>query len=84
MQTETKNDQEKVPAVERQGWNVNDVSAESVNQSSDEITREILRGDETKGDADNRDMVGGVNSNETPQGREEAKKDENRGEIENG
>ena len=44
----------------------------------------MLRSDEAKCDADERDVVGGVNSNETPQGREEAKKDEKRGEIENG
>lgn len=74
MQNETKNDQEKVPDVNRQGWNVEEVSEESVNQSADEITRQVLRGDETKGDADERDVVGGVDSNETWQGREEAKK----------
>ncbi len=78
MQNETKNDQEKVPDVNRQGWNVEEVSEESVNKPSDEITREVLRGDETKGDADDRDVVGGVDSNDTPQGREEAKKDETR------
>lgn len=84
MQNETKNDQEKVPDVNRQGWNVEDVSEESANKPADEITREVLRGDETEGDADERDVVGGSDSNDTPQGREEAKKDEKRGEIENG
>ena len=84
MQTGTKSDQEKVPDVSRESWNVEQVSAESTNKPADEITREILRGDETKGNADERDVVGGADSNETPQGREEAKKDENRGEIENG
>ncbi len=84
MQSETKNDQEKVPNVNRQGWNVQEVAEESVNQSSDEITRQVLRGDEAKGDADERDIVGGVDSNDTPHGREEAKKNETRGETENG
>lgn len=83
MQNETKNDQEKVPDVKRDGWNVEEVSEESTNKPADEITREVLRGSETKSDADNRDLVGGVDSNETPQGREEAKKDETRGEVEN-
>lgn len=84
MQSETKNDQEKVPDINREGWNVEQLSEESTNKPSDEIAREMLRGDEAKGSADERDIVGGVNSNETPHGREEAKKDENRGEIENG
>jgi hypothetical protein len=84
MQNENKKDQEKVPDIKREGWNVEQISEESTNKPADEITREMLRGDEAKGDADRRDVVGGVNSNETPQGREEAKKDENRGEIENG
>lgn len=83
MQSETKNDQEKLPDIKSGGWNVEQISEESTNKPADEITREMLRG-EAKGDADNRDVVGGVDSNETPQGREEAKKDENRGEIENG
>lgn len=76
MQNETKNDQEKVPDVNREGWNVEEVSEESVNKPSDEITREVLRGDETEGDADERDIAGSVDSDETPHGREEAKKDE--------
>lgn len=80
MQNETKNDQEKVPDVNRQGWNVEEVSEESVNKSSDEITREVLRGDETEGDADERDIAGAVDSDETPQGREEAKKEETKNE----
>jgi len=76
MQNENKNDQEKVPDVNRQGWNAEKVSEESANKSSDEITRQILRGNETEGDADDRDVIGGVDSDETPQGREEAKKDQ--------
>ena len=84
MQSETKNDQEKMPDIDREGWNAEQISAESTNKPSDEIAREMLRSDEAKCDADERDVVGRVNSNETPQGREEAKKDENRGEIENG
>lgn len=84
MPNENENKQEKGTNASRQGWNIEEVAEESTNKSSDEMKREVLRGDETKGDADERDVVGGVNSNETPQGREEAKRDEKRGEVENG
>lgn len=83
MQNETKNDQEKVPEVKREGWNISEIAEESTNKSADEITREVMRGDESKGDADERDLVGGVDSNETPQGREEAKKGAKVSEVEN-
>ena len=33
----------------REGWNIEQLSEESTNKSSDEITREMLRGDEAKG-----------------------------------
>lgn len=39
----------------------------------DEIQRRILRGDETKGEPDDRDIAGAVESSETPHGRENAK-----------
>ncbi len=79
MQTETKLDKNEIPDVNREGWSVEQVTDEATNKSSDETLRQVLRGDETKGDPDDRDIVGGVNSNETPHGREEAKKDETRG-----
>lgn len=76
MQSETKQDQEKVPNVNQEGWNIGQVTEESTNKPSDEMVREVLRGDkEVKGDADERDVVGSVDSDETPHGREEAKKD---------
>lgn len=52
-----------------------EIAEQATNLSPDEIKRQILRGDETEGDADKRDVVGGTNRNETPQGREEAKPD---------
>ncbi|MBA3693210.1 MAG: hypothetical protein H0W77_07195 [Acidobacteria bacterium] len=79
MPTETKLDKNEIPDVNREGWSVERVTDEATNKSSDETLRQVLRGDETKGDPDDRDIVGGVNSNETPHGREEAKKDETRG-----
>lgn len=65
---------EQFPDVNRQGWNAEQISEESANQTPDEITRQMLRGDETKGSADDRDVAGGNASIDTPQGREETKK----------
>ncbi len=78
MPTETKPDKNEIPDVNREGLSIEQITDEATNKSSDETLRQVLRGDETKGDADDRDIVGGVNSNETPHGREEAKKDETR------
>jgi len=78
MPTKTKPDKNEVPNATREGWSVEQITDEATNKSSDETLRQVLRGDETKGDADDRDIVGGVNFNETPHGREEAKKDETR------
>lgn len=58
-----------------QGWNLDDIANEASQRTSDEIYREAARGDETKGDPDARDEAGRVDSNETWQGREEAKND---------
>ncbi len=57
-----------------------DLSAQEISEQSsgmmpDEIERQILRRDETEGDADERDIVGSADRNETPQGRETAKRD---------
>ena len=48
---------------------------ESSNELPDDTLRKTLRGNEDHGDADERDIVGNVDSSETPQGREEAKND---------
>ena len=73
MQDETKINSEQFPDVERQDWDAEQVVEESANKSSDDIVREMLRGDETKGNPDNRDVAGGVESADTPHGREETK-----------
>jgi hypothetical protein len=62
------------PQTKREGWDAEEISEQASNRMDDEIKREISRGDETKGDADERDAVGGASpSIDTPQGREEAK-----------
>lgn len=67
---------DEVPNIKRQGWSAEKVSEEASNKESDEIYRQIARGDETKGDADERDIVGSPENTETPQGREETKKNQ--------
>ncbi len=74
MQENTKINPEQFPDVEREDWDVEQVSRESSNKPSDDLVREVLRGGETKDDADERDVVGGVESADTPHGREETKK----------
>jgi hypothetical protein len=61
------------PPVKRDEWDAEQIADQASNRMSDEIQREIARGDETKGDADERDEAGGSASIDTPQGREEAK-----------
>ena len=70
---EIENEAENEP-VEKQGWDAKKLSDEATNKESDEIVRQIKRGDETKGDADERDVAGSPEKSETPQGREETKK----------
>jgi hypothetical protein len=66
---------EDMPNAERDGWNVNDLAQQSTNELPDETLRKTLRGNENKGEPDDRDIVGNVDSKETPQGKEEAKND---------
>ncbi len=71
------NDEKQFAESEREGWNAEKLSEEAAGQMPDEMMRQILRGDETGEKADERDVVGTVDRNETPQGREEAKRDSN-------
>ena len=64
-----------VPNVERQGWKVEDLIKESSNELPDDTLQRTLRGSKDKENSNERDIVGKANSNETPQGREEAKND---------
>lgn len=71
---EQKDDSEKSD-VRRDGWSADEVSEEAANKEPDEVAREIARGEEeNKENADDRDIVGGADRNETPHGREETKK----------
>ena len=44
-------------------------------QEHDQIYRQTRRGDETKGDPDERDVAGAIGHDDTPQGWEERKHD---------
>lgn len=52
---------------------IEDITAEASLADADTILRQTLRGDETKGDPDERDHVGATRSEDTPHGREETK-----------
>ncbi len=71
MQKDEKGQSEK---IKKQDWNAGEIAEEATNKPEDEVMREMLRGDETQGNPDDRDVVGGVDSDETPHGSEEAKK----------
>ncbi|MDQ6787250.1 MAG: hypothetical protein M3033_10620 [Acidobacteriota bacterium] len=74
MHPKKKSESDEFPKAERDEWNTEKVSDESVNQMPDEIVRQVLRGDESNGEPNDRDIVGGSKSIDTPQGREETKK----------
>ncbi len=63
MTNETKPDKNEIPDVNREGLSIEQITDEATNKSSDETLRQVLRGDETKGDADDRDIIGSVSSN---------------------
>jgi hypothetical protein len=66
-----KQNQEKVPDVERDDWEAKKIVKESSNEESDEVVRKILRGDESEGDPDERDIAPSPGFKNTPRGRKE-------------
>ena len=52
---------------------IKDITDEASYRDSDGVLRQTLRGDETEGDADGRDVVGSTDFKDTPHGREETK-----------
>lgn len=59
----------------REGWRAEEIYDEASQIDQDDIQRQINRGDESKGNPNERDTAGSVDKNETAQGREEAKND---------
>ena len=72
---ESKKDIQEIEKDQRQGWSVKEVAEQGSQNDKDEVQRQILRGDETQGNPDNRDHAGSSDSKDTPQGREESKND---------
>ena len=54
---------------------IKDITDEASHRDSDGVLRQTLRGDESEGDANERDVVGATDFEDTPQGREETKND---------
>ncbi|MBA2380107.1 MAG: hypothetical protein H0V76_11095 [Blastocatellia bacterium] len=54
-------------------FSIDEIAREAGTASKDEIKRRVLRGDETKGDPDERDNAGALEYEETPSGYEEIK-----------
>ena len=69
-----KENEEEMPDVKKDNWDAGKVAEEATNKESDEVVREMLRGGETEGDADERDIAGSPDSKDTAHGREETKK----------
>jgi hypothetical protein len=68
--------EEAAGGLERPGRSeIKDITDEASHRDADGVLRQTLRGDETKGDPDERDVAGSTNFEDTPQGREETKKD---------
>lgn len=55
------------------GWNIKELAAEASLTDEDQIQRQVLRDDESKGDPDERDLAGAIDADETPHGREDTK-----------
>ena len=54
---------------------IKDITNEASHRDADGVLRQTLRGDETKGDPDERDVAGATDFEDTPHGREETKND---------
>ena len=74
MNTQEMKENERTPNVEREGWQAEKLADEASNKESDEIVRQMLRGDESKGDPDERDIAGGTNFENTQYGRKQTKR----------
>ncbi len=70
MKTDIK---KKIPAVESQGWDAKRLAEEASNEDYEDILRKILRGNESDGNADERDIADAATEAEksqNPEGKE--------------
>jgi hypothetical protein len=63
---------------------IKDITDEASHRDADGVLRQTLRGDETKGDPNERDVAGSTKFEDTPHGREETKKDKSGAANQNG
>ena len=56
--------------VKKEGWSAEELGEQSSYEGTTEISRRLRRGDETVGDADQRDVAGVIPEEDTPHGRE--------------
>ena len=52
-----KQNEENIPDVERQEWEAAKIIKEGANEESDEVVRKLLRGNESDGNGDDRDVI---------------------------
>lgn len=69
-----KENQEKIPNVEKDGWDAEELAEQATNEESDDIVRRMRRGDETVGNPDERDVAGVPDYEELKNKKEQAKK----------
>ncbi len=61
MQSDIK---KKIPTVKSQGWDAKRLAEEASNEEYEDILRKILRGDESDGNADERDIANAPDEDE--------------------
>lgn len=66
--------------IEREGWQADELGEQSAYQDATEFARQIVRGDESKGDPDKRDIVGSIPLIETTDGMPHRKTPEEKAE----
>lgn len=68
IENEVVTDEVEKTNIEREGWQADELGEQSAYQDSTEFARQIVRGDESKGDPDKRDIAGSIPLIETTDG----------------
>lgn len=61
-----KQSEEHIPKVDRDQWTAEDIAKEASNKDGDEVVRQMLRGNESDGNADERDVAPTLNADKHP------------------
>ena len=75
QQQKSRHESAEDPKVGVGQWDAEELGQQASKLDEDEIRRQMSRGDETRGDPDDRDAAGGPEFIDTPHGREESKND---------